>query len=488
MLTKSTVDVASQLAASLTERGIVLSLKGEGQTPVSVLATHYHVGSPGLRRSLNDAAYRKLNEDFLKRNSEQVSEMVADQRDELVALISEGQINFLKRIRQEILPKCKEVKAAMEEVARKSLPEIEVKKARICPLLSDHALVHHLEEYPRKHVLKSEYRTVKIHTPSTETIIEWAKKTPHFDEDTVGKWLLEDFTSEDIQCVFSELFDGPLVFSHNQLSFTQTSRLFTSSNELLLAYFLTASLKENPVTPSQQSMGLDEWEDIFENLHCLFGVKLVEWFKVRHHYQKTERIVVDYSHYDMTKGGGYLFVRVNPDVYPEWLAKGHSVKTLLGAGVTDNHNTVTAKDFDGHEQRLATLWERKHAVIRSRRAVESTIQYRRSLCHAIFDVFGGDRECRSKIEAVLSKKNEEQLDNVWDCIFDVVCECYYSNPMYRRFLGFMQHYSAMDKDNREAALLANTEVMALQLRSMVSYDKVELDCVDVKDTSDAVEE
>ena len=479
MLTKSTVDVASQLAASLAERGILLSLKGEVQTPVSVLATHYHVGSPGLRRSLNDAAIHKLNEDFLKRNSEQASEMVADQRDELIDLISTGQTSFLKRIRQEILPKCKEVKEVMEDVTRQHLPEIEVKKANLCPLLADPALVSHLEEYPRKHILKSEYRTVKLPMPSAETIIEWAKQTPHFDEETVAKWLLETFTSEDIRVVFGELFDGHLVFGHGQLSFTRPTRLFTSSNELLLAYFLTAYLKENPVTPSQQSMGIDEWEEMFETLHRLFGVKLIEFFKVRHQYQKTERVVVEYSHQDMTKGGGYLFVTVNPDVYPEWIAKGNTVKTLLGAGVTDNHNTMCAKDFAGSEQRLATLWERKHAIIRSRRSVESTRQYRSSLAHAITNVFGGDRAKRQEVESLLAKMNETKLDNVWECIFDVVCGCYYPSPMYRRFLGFMQHYSAMDKDNREAALLANTEVMALQLRSMVSYDKVELDCVDL---------
>lgn len=478
MLTKSTISVASQLAASLTERGILLSLKEGAQTPVSVMANHYAIGAPGLRRELNDAAYRKLNENLYKHINVEGIELAAEQRDELVELIATGQKKFLQRVRQEIIPKCKKVKETIQNVVTTKLPEIEIKKVSFCPLLDDPALVEHLSEYPRRHVMASQYRSVNLTTPDAETIIEWAKQTKHFDGDVVGKWLLEHLTTEDIRCVFGELFNERLVFAPNELSFTRQSRLFSSSNELVLAYFLTAYLRDNPGTPTGQSMSLDEWEALFDKLHGFFGLRLVEHMKIRQAYRKMERIVDEYVYSDMSKGGGYLFVHVNPDVYPEWIAKSNSVKTLLGAGANGDHTTVTARDFEGSEERLERLWERKHALIRSRKAVSNLATIRTSIAHAITEEFGNQRDKRDEVTALLSRKNDSQLDDVWGTIFDVVCSVYYPSPMYRRFLSFLQHYSAMDKDNREAALLANTEVMALQLRSMVTYDKVTFDIVE----------
>lgn len=486
MLSKTTVDVASQLAAALTERNVVLSVKGGNPTPLSVMANHLEVGAPGLRRQLTDAGCAKLSAQFLRMNQSEGDTASSVERDELVSLIVKGQQAILTKVRQEIIPKCKEIKGRLDEVIRNEHPNIIVKSVAPPAFLDNDAFVNHIGSYPNKHVLKGEYRSFSLSFPEVEQMIEWAAATPHFDDEEVKTWALEKLTDEKIRYVFGTLFDNSRVMSYHDIPFLRSTNLFMESDELVLAYFLTAYLHDNPQTVRNESVTLDEWEYVLEDLHQLIGIRIFELLKLRQRYYKDGRLILKSSVESVGTTHGHMHVFVNGDLFSSWVSEGGDVKTLLGAAMFEP-GRATTKELSEKADMLVNQWDRKHAVIRSQFKAETTRRRRSDIQHAVLDVMGydnSDQESRYRLREKLGTIKDSDLDNLWGVVFDVVCEVYYPNPIYRQFLDSMSYFSNKVSDSREAALLANIEVFSRWFRTMVTWDHFESDIVDSEESQE----
>lgn len=476
MLSKTTVDVASQLAASLTDRGVVLSVKGGESTPLSVMTNHLETGAPGLRRELTDAGISKLTQQFFEHNQSTGDTPASEERDELVSLIVKGQQAILTKVRQEIIPKCKEVKSLLDDVNRESHPDISVKAVKLPTFLDNDVFLSHIGDYPHQHKLKGQYRSFNLAFPATEQIIEWVANTKHFDNDAVTTWALECLTDEKIRYVFGTLFDFRKQFEYHEISYLRSTNMFMEANELLFAYFLTAYLRDNPQTPRDESVSLEEWEAALNDLHGLLGLRIYELLKIRQRYYKEGKLVLRYNNENVGKPYGHLHVFVNSDVFACWVENGGDVKALLGAGVFATGNT-TIKDFEEHGEVLAGQWDRKHAVIRSQFQTEMLLRRRQDTELSITDTIKSDVTTRMKVREVLSRKNDKDFDDMWKVIFDVVCEVFYPNPIYRQFLDSMAYFGTKTTSSREAALLANIEVLSRWFRTMVTWDHFTPDVV-----------
>ncbi len=469
MLSKSTVSVAKSLAEQLTARGVVLSLRDGAETPLSKMVGHYEVGAPGLRRELSDAAFSKLSDQFFRLNQSEGDTVSSEERDELIRLIVKGQQNFLATVRQEIIPKCKQAKESLDGLSSQRHPEIAVKTVNLPAFLSNDVFISHIESYPNKAQLKEQYRTFVLPQMSVEQLIDGVATTPHFDEDDVRTWALEQLNADLIHDVFWSLFGERRVLSYHDIFFTRQLNLFRRADLLLFAYFLTAWLCDNPQTVNGESVSLEEWETTMTDLHAMLGLRLHALLLQRAKYFKEGRLVIDYDVNEPSKSYGHLHVYANGDILPSWLENGGDVKELMGAA-TYNTGNVLLSHFEEHGKALASRWDTKHAIIRAEFYTSQMRSRRKDIAMVVADVFGFDSETHDAAIQYVSKIPDKKLDDTWGVIFDTVCAVKYPNPMYRQFLDSMTYFGERTVDARETALLSSIEMLSRWFRSMVTWN------------------
>lgn len=473
MISAATLRIAAELAHSLTEKGHLLVPAGEGRTPVSIMADHYHVGAPGLKRPLSYDAVKKLRDDFGRYNNGEGNTISSEERDHLVSLLVEGQKKDLYNIRQVLVPIIKDANELIENrFAANGTPNIEIKAIEFAPFFESAPLLGHLEGYPRKFSVEETYKTIPVFAsgsvPSHETLIEWM--TAHeYAGDEAAAWALT-IDMEQVTSLVDHLLVGKREFHLADVSVFRRHHLLQNADVILALYFITGYLRDNPEQVAGYS--LDEWETIIGELHGMIGLKILEIIKLRQTYIQQKRLVVQSEVYGQERLESIsVYVYVNGDTIKPWFENGGDVRALLGAAIQGG-TLMHAKDIDAVSDQLVKRWEQKHHLIKiaSMGAKEKrTRGFYRSVFDEVIDTHRGKfteahiTVLRSRLRDVVNNLNDDELTVGWTSICNIACAVFYPNTLYRTFLRTMDE-RGKDLSSREAALLGHIETLALWYR------------------------
>lgn len=475
MISRATLRIAADLAQSLADSNMLLVPTGEGNTPVSIMADHYHVGAPGLKRHLSYEAIRKLRDDFGRYNNGEGNTVSSEERDHLVELLVKGQTRDLYNIRQVLLPIIKEVhKEVDERSAHGNVPDIEVKMVEFSEYLSTPSLVGHLETYRRKATLATEYNTIPVFTdmPSDTTLIEMMTAQDYRSKEDAMAWALS-VDKDAIRGMIDQMFIGVRHFPLGEIATLRRHNLLAKSDAVLALYFITGHLRDNPENVAGYS--LEEWEKILGDLHDMLGLKLLELLELRQQYIKQKRLIIHSTVVGEERLEAIgVYVQVNSDVAPAWMENGGDVRALLGAAILGG-TRVTLNDIDVDKESLIKRWDTKHHLIKLASLDSKHKRTRSFLRNVVKDVLETHRgsfddkryeEVRERVDTVVNALPETDLQAGWTMVCSVVCRVLYPNSMYETFLKTMDA-RGKNLNAREAALLAHIETLALWYRSQV---------------------
>jgi len=475
MLKRPTLSVAAPVARALTEYNLVLAPKSD-HYPVGIMAGHIRAAvDPDYKQLTNDRAMA-LN-DLVRRSNEVVGEREAEEFDELTTLMAQGLGRMLKTVRGVVVPFCKTIKAAYDQIGEHSrVPKLEVKPFVFHSIHEDASLSTHILEQYCNVRQRDSYRTFIMDCPSMETLIEWITANKHVDGQETAEWLasLQD-QEEELRITWYELFGDRRELHPSDLPMANRGKLPFTTDRLLVAYFLTAYLCHEPQDVAGESVSIDEWEGALGQLHTLFGSLLCQAYQFRARARQQKRVVFRYD-VEKQNEGQSVTVWANGDVYADWLEAGGSVKQLLGAAVMAP-TRLAAKDLDAVKEDLETQWDRKHYLLRQA-ALDRYLSKRRDTLRTLLihrptgddaedEAAGslpeiGYNELVTRVTREVKALREDDLDDPWRTITALVCNVYYPNTPYREFLLSMDRITKTHPDMpaRELATLATVEMTA----------------------------
>jgi len=482
MFKPTTLSVARPVAETLTQNNIILTPKGS-HLPVGVMADHFRIPVDAEFKPLNPGDYDRITEMF-REYHESPSEMVEAEHDRLVDLMAHGLESMLNTVRSKVVPVCKMQRQRFEESSdQKRLAHIEITPFNYHAIHNEPALTEHVHSY---HNIRGRdtYRTFLVPTPSVETMIEWMSHTNHVDAELVKKWALENVGADDMEVVWLQLFGASREINPHSLDLVSLGRMPFNVDKLLAAYFITSYLCANPQEVNGESVSLEEWEETMATLHRFLGASLCRAYERRARDRQRQRVVISYEADDAIRRGRVI-VHVNGDVYPDWLEQGGDVKVLLGAAVSEP-NRLHAKDFEGRENGLTQVWERKHYLIRQAKLTNYLRQRREELrfmfLHPSYDVKELLPETKLSVSELEQRVNqqvdalrEEDLDDIPRTVTRLVCGIYYPGSPFLEFLETMDQVAQDHSDlpPREVATVAAIEMTASWLSSQVTANRFE---------------
>jgi hypothetical protein len=476
MFKPSTVTVARPLAETLTANGLLLRPKSPN-FPVAVMADHFRAPLQAEHRELSGERTDQVVENFRHLNAK-VTDLAADEFDQLVELMSFGLERMLTTVREAVIPTCKAIRSGYDsrsEVSR--LAQIEVKPLVLHKIHDEPGLTSHIADRYLSVPQAEAYRSFLIATPSVETLVQWLSANRHVDAALTADWAC-GVGADTLRLVWSRLFGTARSLTAQQLSFRDLGGFPFNVDAVLTAYLLTHYLLENPQDVTGEGVSLDEWEHAILLQHQYFGAQLAQGYVKRAQARTRQRVVWRYEA-EQPMTDGRVVVVVNQDVYPDWLSRGGDVKALLGAAIADPARTHAA-DLTAVQADLIAVWERKHYLIRQSR-LDNYLRQRRSHLRTLLLVPPQDvrellpkdisaPELEGRVAKLLQSVQEEDLHDINRVISKLVCEVYYPNTPYRSFLDAMDRIAADQGDlpPREVATIAAVEMIAAWLAQQVS--------------------
>lgn len=484
MLKRPTLPVASPVARALAEYDLALSPKSD-HFPVGIAASHIRIALDDDYHPLTSERTNTVSQQMAKANRSPGAN-TTEEFDELTDLMSRGLERMLKQVRGVVVPYCKQVKERFDRVTEDTrVPQIEVKPFVYHEIHSDPTLTTHVLEQYSQLRQKDSYRTFIMSRPSLETLIEWLQANKHVDAETTFQWITSlPNHDEELAVTWAELFGERRELYVTDLSMASRGRLPFTTDQLLIAYLLTAYLCHEPQDVTGESVSIDEWESTLGRLHNLFGGLLAQAYEFRAKSRQRQRVVF---RYDVEEGGPAeaICVWANGDIYADWLEQGGSVEVLLGAA-TEAPTRMHAKDLDAVKNDLVKRWNRRHYLLKQT-AMDRYLSRRRDilrlqLMYGISDegeseVAGalpeiGYQELSHRVNAELKALRDEDFDDVWRTITALVCNVYYPNTPYKEFLSEMDRTAKLypDMPARELATMATIEMTAQWLAKQIKSE------------------
>lgn len=476
MFRSTTLDVTQPLLETLENKQLLLQPRAP-HLPVAVMAGHYSYRPEPTYTPISGVELSRLVEDFRAINKDP-DERVADDFDRLVELMAHGLTKMLVTARTVVVPLVKEIHSAHQQlVANLGKPKIEVVPYNYHPIHDEVGLTAHIADHYQHVRLEDHYRSFIIERPALERLVEIITSNRHTDPQLAKEWALTvggDVLSE----VWHTLFGDRRELTHDQLTFTtegQPHRVY-SLDKLLVAYFFTSHLRDEPQEVVGESVPLEVWEATLERLHRYFGAQLLQFYQKRAKDRQKQRLVFCYAADQAIRKGGFT-VYVNGDVYPDWLANGGDVRLLLGAALLAP-NRFHAGDFpEADAEALITGWERQHYLIKQTAQDRSLRQQRDMLEHLLL-------QPSAEVKALLpddlpypatqTRVRQELMQLTGERITDqdiarVVCRVFFPDTPYFEFLDTMERMARQfpDLPPREAATMATVELTAQWLVSQL---------------------
>lgn len=475
MFKPTTLASIRPLAETLTSNQLVLQPKA-AHYPVGVLAAHFEIPQAPSYQSMDPERFQAVAEKYQQSNKYQTEDSCAT-FDALVEKMALGVRSMLTKARAQIVPLARLLKEHYEkkgEISR--LAQLEVQPVQIHAIHQEANLTSHLVEHYARLPELPQYRSFILPVPEAETLIDWLARNRHVDEQTTREWAL-GLGSDVLKDVFRELFTRSRSLTREDLSFTRRENLIFNLDRLLVAYFLTGYLVDEPQDLDRENVSLAEWELALKKLHGMFGALLLQAYQMRARARARKQVVWRYE-VENPMVDGRITVYTNADVYQEWLEQGGDVKMLLGAALVAPARRL-AVDLENDRENLIAQWEKKHYLIRQarldlflrtrRQHLRETFSYCRQI-EGASDLLPPDLTgMEDRLEAQLRALREEELDDPMRLITKLVCEVFYPGTTYRKFFEEMDRAAGNfpDLTPREAATLATVEMVTQWLASQV---------------------
>jgi len=474
MFSTSSPRIIAPLAQALTESQRVIALRS-ADLPLAAACESYTNHAEANKVAYSHRLATVSQEDFIADNA--VPTMTQEAGFERqVELMATGLKGVTYTARNIIIPAVDQLtEAYLNRQSVHQAPEINLVVWKYAGVHNEPGLVNHVQTRYARVQAQREYKSYLLGTRSAEAIIEMAAvNNPHLDQEAVTQWLL-GMGVERITAVWQALFNSTRGFSPNMLEFTQLHRLPQTSDELLLAYCLCGHLKDNPVDDAGESVGIEEWNQSLQMLHEYFGSLLLRAYERR--VDDAQRGILVYRN-QAVEPVKTLTVRVevNGDVYSSFAERGIMPEVLLGAAVYESH-LRSGEDLLQVKDTLAQRWNRLYPLMRQASADRAQAQRRQDVIKTVRSEFGAlseqltgqvawdDESLATNLAVAVRNLSQEDLENPFALFAKVVCQLFYTNPIYHEFLLAFRNYSVKhpEASARELALYSLIEVSAIWL-------------------------
>lgn len=490
MFKPSTTSVAKPVVDALYKAKLHLTPKAS-HLPVGVMSEHYSIKSEGTYKALSAEDQVALRIRFDEANKAQ-TELTADTFDELKDLIAHGVRRTVYIVRNVVVASCKEIGTLLENSTLDStIPDIHIKPFNYHPIHQHDVLVEHITGGTYDDIRKLDsYRTFLLEYPGLSTIVEWAAANKHVDAEYTKQWFLESFDEDLVRWTFESLFGRDRTISLDGNFPYSVTKQPDRVDSLLLAYFITAYLRDQPQDPQGESVSLAEWEEALEYLHRALGSMVNHAYNRRVRDIRNGRVIFNTQLKVPEEGFSSGFcVGVNGDVYGEWLETGGDVKQILGAAVTES-GYVTRDQLDQHREELITAWDRRHGLLKRTRET-NIIRGRSRQIADMLSMWFRDSELASELPEITEEEvktravqylkgvKDERFEDMPRLIKDLFCVVFYPTDNFHEFLDIMDN--AMDggaTSAREASLVAVVDLVARWLARQVDSRPIEYEIAD----------
>ena len=476
MFSTSSPRIVAPLAQALTESNRAVALRSS-DLPLAAACESYTNHAEANKVAYSHRLATVSQEDFIADNA--VPTMTQEAGFERqVELMAAGLKGITYTARNVIIPAVDQLtEAYLNRQSVHQAPEIKLVVWKYAAVHNEPGLVNHIQTRYARVAVQREYKTFMLGQKSAEAIIEMAAtNNPHLDQESVTQWLL-GMGAERITAVWQALFNTMRVFSPNMLEFTQVHRLPQTSDELLLAYCLCGHLMENPVDDAGESAGIEEWTNALQVLHEYFGTLLLRAYERR--VDDARRGILVYRN-QAVEPIKTLTVRVevNGDIYAGFAERGLTAEAILGAAVYESHMR-SGEDLLQIKDTLTQRWNRLYPLMRQAAADRAQAQRRQDIVKTVRSEFGAlpeqltgeaaweEEVLMAKLTDAVRSLNAEDLENPFALFAKVVCQLFYTNPIYHEFLLAFRTYSVKhpEASARELALYSLIEVSAIWLAS-----------------------
>lgn len=235
-------------------------------------------------------------------------------------------------------------------------------------------------------------------------------------------------------------------------------------DEVLVVYLLTRRLKEDPPEGVRQDLG--EYRSRMALLMNQSGRCVARLLSLRERERKVQTLVYSWPQgsLDAVREGNCV-IRVNGELYLEWLNAGGQPEVLFGAFLDNKVRTydVLLEKAESYK----TLWERQLRVLRTKVAFQEQNLIMSGLERVGTDLIEEVRDAHavdaaqlhSRLQKVLKDIRTDELTNLYKVSRKVICRVLFAHTDVELLLTSIDRQCELNPDIpvREAALLATIQ-------------------------------
>lgn len=503
MLINYSTKAAAPVAKFLTREKMAITPKNAAY-PVAVMAGHYTPAEAPrtITQRLSADDFDALTHYVAKAN-DYVHPLTEEDFDDLVTLQAGGLQRMLYTAQQVIAPVTRETMKLYQGMAEThtAMPSLKVEPLVFADVHNDPEMVNAVYDTYSRYRLQPTYRTFTIRESIPllyQDFLDWLRECCRTGRKIQGLDAWVQLQGEELyHGLFVTLFGERRELSPNQIDLFYSHRRPTHIDEILLMLLITEHLRDHPQDPRGESVDLETYREVLTQLMEMIGIQLCENYKARETARKNQRLVfaIDNSlDWDSVSGlaAKSLCVTVNSDLFSTWIERGGQTEALLALGV-DNLSIRSIPDINAQHEALVKRWQQYYARLQARVQAEWVSYRRHALVTVVehldaseIDAVGNLPELpvatiRKRARDVVATFRDGDLDDSWRVTTKLVCEVFYPNTPYHRFLYAMDQLAEKNPQlpAREIASLATMEMVVQWLR-----DQMEVKQVDVKITEE----
>lgn len=335
----------------------------------------------------------------------------------------------------------------------------------------------------------SEAKLFNLHPlKSKDEVLEMIKTGSGRFDDELAEWVKEvgaDFVYDVYRCYFAQgqyidpedARNGyPLRYA---LGYTETDR-----NRALVIHLIARRLTTD--VPEGVDMALPDYRVLMTGVVEQTGRTLCRFYERRQGDIRNKRLILDYPMQGAeyaTNSPELAVIRVNGDLYSDWLAAGGTPDAIMGAFVTDRNESQS--DILANKERYETAWMRRASLVRSGQRSElfglTITAYRKAMTDAINALaddqvpHGTRAPLHTRLTTFLNEITASQAERVYDTSKWLVCMVMFPHTDALKILDTLDRTVADNPElaerPMEAALLATIDLLVDWLVRLLTIHK-----------------